>query len=96
MKAVGMAILDEDVAPWLCPIDQQPLAVQVAEKIRSGVLCGHWSPGERLPNEDQLCKIFEVSRGTLREAIGMLVFAGVIIRRHGSGTYVTAASCGLG
>lgn len=88
MIAVVTPFSDTDISPWLCPINRQPLSIQIAEKIRIAVQRGYWESGQKLPNEIQLCETFEVSRGTLREAIGMLVFAGIVIRRHGSGTYV--------
>ncbi len=46
--------------------------------------------GDRLPNEDELAARFEVSRATIREAVRGLVEAGYLVRRHGSGTFVTA------
>ncbi|MCV9909310.1 GntR family transcriptional regulator [Brucella sp. HL-2] len=73
---------------WLRPLDRQPLAIQVAEKVRLAILGGQWRNGERLPNESDLADDLKVSRATLREAIGMLVFAGIVARRHGSGTFV--------
>jgi GntR family transcriptional regulator len=49
---------------------------------------GRYSPGEKLPSEDQLAREFSVSRITLREALRVLEDDGVIIRRHGAGTFV--------
>ena len=41
-------------------------------------------------NEDELAARFEVSRATIREAVRGLVEAGYLVRRHGTGTFVTA------
>ena len=47
-----------------------------------------YASGVKLPNEDELAERFGVSRATVREAVGGLVEAGYVTRRHGSGTYV--------
>ena len=75
-------------AEWLRPLDNQPLSIQVAEKVRLAIQSGCWQEDQRLPNETDMAKSLNVSRATLREAIGMLVFAGIVERRHGSGTFV--------
>ena len=48
--------------------------------------------GDQLPNEDVLAARFEVSRATIREAVRGLVEAGYLVRRHGTGTFVSATS----
>lgn len=45
-------------------------------------------PGGRVPSERVLADRFEVSRATVREAIGALVHEGVLVRVHGRGTFV--------
>jgi GntR family transcriptional regulator len=44
--------------------------------------------GAALPTERELCERFEVSRATVRQAVGELVLEGKLSRRQGSGTYV--------
>jgi len=51
-----------------------------------------WVAGDQLPNEGELAARFEVSRATVREAVRALVEAGYLVRRHGTGTFVTASS----
>lgn len=48
-----------------------------------------YGPGDKLPNEAELCQIFQVSRTTLREAIRSLVAQGYVEVRRGRGTFVT-------
>jgi len=84
-------ILTSVPAEWLCPLERQPLAIQAAEKVRLAILEGRWQKGQRLPNEADLAKDLNVSRATLREAIGMLVFAGIVVRRQGSGSFIRKA-----
>src|SRR5213079_651445 len=56
-------------------------AEQIAEKVRSGEL----RVGDRLPGERALAAQMEISRPTLREAIAVLVEAGLLSVRRGPG-----------
>lgn len=47
------------------------------------------SPGDPIPSEHVLCQRFGVSRMTLRRAVDEIVRDGRLMRRQGSGTYVT-------
>ncbi len=68
---------------------QRASAVErLREELLSGLLDGTYPRGIKLPNEDELAERAGVSRATVREAVGGLVEAGYLTRRHGSGTYV--------
>jgi GntR family transcriptional regulator, transcriptional repressor for pyruvate dehydrogenase complex len=56
-------------------------ADQIAEKVRTGEL----RTGDRLPGERSLATQMEISRPTLREAVKVLVDAGVLEVRRGPG-----------
>jgi len=56
-------------------------ADQIAEKVRTGEL----RTGDRLPGERSLAAQMEISRPTLREAVKVLVDAGVLEVRRGPG-----------
>jgi DNA-binding FadR family transcriptional regulator len=56
-------------------------AEQIADRIRAGMLC----VGDRLPGERALAGAMEISRPTLREAVKVLVDAGVLEVRRGPG-----------
>jgi GntR family transcriptional regulator len=56
--------------------------------LQEDINSGRYSPGEKLPSEDHLAREFSVSRITLREALRVLEDEGVIVRRHGAGTFV--------
>lgn len=62
---------------------------QMHDELLADLRTGAYAPGAKLPNEQQLADRFEVSRATVREAVGSLAQAGYVVRRHGSGTYVT-------
>lgn len=42
----------------------------------------------KLPSERQLCKDYEISRTTVRNALGPLVNSGVLYQIQGKGTFV--------
>lgn len=56
----------------------------ITDDIKSGLL----PVGARLPTEDDLCKRFNASRHTVREALRHLREAGLITSRQGSGSVV--------
>jgi GntR family transcriptional regulator len=66
----------------------------LVEQTRNGLLAdlldGVFAAGSKLPSEQELAKRFQVSRLTVREAVGGLVESGFVTRRQGSGTYVTS------
>jgi GntR family transcriptional regulator len=61
---------------------------RMREELLAQLLDGTYKGGVKLPNEDELAESSGVSRATVREAVGGLVEAGYLTRRHGSGTYV--------
>jgi GntR family transcriptional regulator len=65
-----------------------PLYHQIANVIHSRIMEGAHPVGSLLPTEEELVEQFQVSRGTIRQAIGLLVQIGVVRRRRGSGTWV--------
>ena len=57
---------------------------ELLENIKSGV----WKKGEKLPSENELCNILQVSRSTVRIALQRLKALGLIEVKHGKGSYV--------
>jgi len=62
-----------------------------AANLRRDILKGRLRPAERLPGERDLCARLGVSRITVRLALDLLSEERLIVRRHGSGTYVSAS-----
>ena len=71
------------------PLQQRRLSDDIVERIETLILEGSLRPGERLPAERALAEDFGVSRPSLREAIQKLVARGLLISRHGGGTFVS-------
>lgn len=62
----------------------------VLDHVREGMRQGRFVPGQRLVEPD-LMQSLSVSRGTVREAVRILVSQGFLETRQGSGTYVLSA-----
>ena len=69
-----------------------PRYLQLAGELREAILAGEFANGEQFPTETALCKRFDVSRFTVREALRTLETEGLIQRRRGSGTTVQPAA----
>jgi DNA-binding FadR family transcriptional regulator len=61
-----------------------------ANIMREQIAAGHWKVGERIPTEPKLAGMLQVSRGTVREAVKILAFSGLLEVRQGAGTYLRA------
>lgn len=59
----------------------------VYNSLKGQIDAGQIQPGEKLPTENELAEIFEVSRITVQKAMGMLVQEGYVIRRPGRGSF---------
>ncbi len=65
-----------------------PAYVQLSRILQEAVRRGILRPGGRIPSESELGRIFGLSRMTVRRAVSLLVDAGLLDARQGSGTYV--------
>lgn len=79
-----------DLSPggtW-APRSHESLSAQLAKALRSRIRAGEWNADGWLPTEAELCREYEVSRATTREAIRLLESQGLAESRHGVGTRV--------
>lgn len=65
---------------------------QVKTDLLNYISQNHYQRNDQLPSEAAMAKMLGVSRNTLREAYISLENEGVIIRRHGIGTFVAQSS----
>lgn len=65
-----------------------PLYLQLKRWIENAVARGAVKAGDALPSERDLAAKVDVSRVTVRKAVQQLVRDGVLVQRHGSGTFV--------
>lgn len=68
--------------------DSLPLYIQIKKNIKEMIDDGRLVYGEMLPGEMELCRQYDVSRITVREAIMELVSEEYLIRQQGKGTFV--------
>ena len=72
----------------LQPRQPKPLYLQIQDDIRQSIRLKEYKASDQVPNEDQLCVKYGVSRVTVRRAIQGLVDAGILEKHHGKGTFV--------
>ena len=72
-------------------VGRSKLSDGIVDQILEGIRSGAFGPGTVLPPERSLAERFGVSRGSVREAIRSLEYAGVLDVRTGSGTFVAEA-----
>lgn len=61
---------------------------QVFQYLSNGIAANRWKEGDKLPTEAQLCSQLEVSRTTVRRALGRLAGMGLAKSIQGKGTFV--------
>ncbi|MDY6868863.1 MAG: GntR family transcriptional regulator [Chloroflexota bacterium] len=66
-----------------------PLYLQIKESLDSAIEGQEMLPGEKIPSLDKLCKIYDVSRLTARQAVQELVCEGKLHTVIGRGTFVS-------
>ena len=59
-------------------IEQKKVSSQIVDQVKTLISSGKLKPGDTLPPERELMKVFNVSRPTLREALNMLSIMGFI------------------
>lgn len=64
------------------------LSDKVADQINQLIIDKNFKVGDRIPNEFELSKELNVGRGTIREAIKLLVARNCLVIRRGVGTFV--------
>ncbi len=65
-----------------------PLYSQLVSIVKRNISAGTLTTGDLLPSESELCKTFDISRSTVRQAIGELESEGLVVRKQGRGTFV--------
>ncbi|GKH34389.1 FadR family transcriptional regulator [Muricomes sp. OA1] len=70
------------------PIKRVNVGEQVLLQLKKMLIDGEWAPGSKIPSENELAELFEVSRITVRQALQKLNALGLIETRLGDGSYV--------
>lgn len=80
----------------IAPLIKRSLVDQALEQLRLRIAQGVWAIGERLPTEPELSAELGISRNTVREAMRVLAFSGLIDIRQGDGSYLRSITDPLG
>jgi DNA-binding FadR family transcriptional regulator len=67
------------------------LSDEVTEHIKMLIRSEHLKPGDKIPNEIELGRLFGVSRPTIRQAVNSLVSQNIVEIVRGRGTFVSRA-----
>lgn len=70
--------------------DQLPKYRRLRDAIIEAINQGHLKEGSRIPAETELIEISGFSLGTVQRAIRMLADEGIVSRRQGSGSFISA------
>jgi len=73
---------------FLSASDSTPMYQQIVDQITAKVRAGDWLPGQPLPSIRELAAASRVSVITVKRAYTELGQAGVIVTRHGMGSFV--------
>ena len=68
--------------------DARPMYLQIMEQIRARIVAGDWPSGKELPSIRALAAALNVSVITIKRAYLDLENEGVIVTRHGKGSFV--------
>lgn len=68
-----------------------PLYIQLSADLEESIYNKKYRDGEKLPSENQLCKMYNLSRITVRQALAKLEQKNLVYSVHGKGTFVRLA-----
>jgi GntR family transcriptional regulator len=80
VSVMGTEMLDRDAS--------MPLYLQLAGLLRARIESGEWKPGQKIPSENELNRLYGVSRMTARQVLAQLVNEDLLFRVQGKGTFV--------
>ena len=61
---------------------------EVVSQVKEEIKKGNLKSGEKLPSEQEMAKMFNVSRSTIREALTILKVEGIVETKKGVGTII--------
>jgi DNA-binding LacI/PurR family transcriptional regulator len=65
-----------------------PLYLRIYTALKQRIEAGEWNYGAMFPAENELCEIYGVSRGTIRQVLAGLEKDGLVRRERGRGTFI--------
>ncbi|RRQ47996.1 FadR family transcriptional regulator [Maribacter algicola] len=71
---------------------EKSITQQIEFELTKAIRTGSYLPGHKLPTENELCQLFNVSRTSVREAVKKMSAKGIVEVKRGSGVYVSEIS----
>jgi len=71
-----------------CHAMKQVKYTEIYEYLKNKIISNDYKAGEKIPSENELTALFNVSRNTVRRAIDKLSFEGFVTSVHGKGVFV--------
>jgi DNA-binding transcriptional regulator YhcF (GntR family) len=69
--------------------DNQPIYLQIKQRICASILRGDYQPGDKLPGIVEMAMEFKVNHNTIQRVYMELMRDSIAISRRGEGTFVT-------
>ncbi|MCE9669841.1 PLP-dependent aminotransferase family protein [Myxococcus stipitatus] len=88
MARNSRSVFSVDVS-GLEPSREQSVSARIRDRLRTAIRSGALVGNARLPSSRTLARDFGVARNTVDDALGQLVSEGYIVRRRGSGSFVS-------
>jgi GntR family transcriptional regulator len=79
----------------LTPASAVPIYRQLIDQVRERIAVGQLKVGDRLPSVRELAQALPANQNTVLKAYDLLEREGLIERRHGNGTFVSASGIQL-
>lgn len=68
--------------------EKESVTSRIMAYIRDNIRKGTWKVGEKLPSENEMCKLMNASRTSVRSALQQFIALGILESVHGKGTYL--------
>jgi len=65
-------------------VKDRRLFEKIVDQIKDAILSGTLKPGDKLPSEHELARLFGVSRSAVREALRILELSGIVVIKKGN------------
>lgn len=75
------------MAEYLKKINRSSVVQRVIDRLTEAIVSGELKPGDRIPTEMELAEQMGVARNSIREAVKILVYIGVLEIRRADGTF---------
>lgn len=70
------------------PKEPLPVYVQLKNLLIQEIVDGRYGPGDRLPTEQELCTIYQISRTPVNRALTEMAEEGIVVRQRRHGSFV--------